>query len=135
MPLFHLSYLSRKWGPLHDAVSSTTVPLPAGQYQTLKMLAAGVNGSQTSQNFTVQYTDGTTSTFTQSLSDWCAPQNYAGETTAITTAYRDLASGARGQNSAQLYEYSFNLTAGKTVSSIVLPHNRNVVVLAINLGS
>ncbi len=35
------------------------------------------------------YTDGTTARFTQSISDWAIPQGFAGETTALTTAYRD----------------------------------------------
>ncbi len=53
-----------------DAVSNTTLALPAGNYSTLYMLATGVNGNQTNQTFVVTYTDGTTSTVTQSLSDW-----------------------------------------------------------------
>jgi hypothetical protein len=32
-----------------------------------------------------------------------------------------------------LYGYSFSLNAGKKVSSITLPNNRNVVVLAMSL--
>ncbi len=45
--------------------------------------------AQPNQSFTVTYTDGTTPTFTQSISDWAVPQGYAGESTALTTAYRD----------------------------------------------
>jgi len=43
------------FGPANapDAVSGKTVPLPAGQYSTLKLLATGVNGSQASQSFIV----------------------------------------------------------------------------------
>jgi hypothetical protein len=122
-------------GPMNaaDAVSAKTVPLPAGQFSTLRMLATGVNGNQLSQSFTVNYTDGTKSTFTQSLSDWSAPQRYTGETTAVTSAYRDLSTGAQSVATYELYEYSFALTSGKTVSSVVLPNNRNVVVLAMTL--
>ena len=47
------------------------------------------------QTFTVTYTDGTTAKFTQSISDWAAPQNFFGETTAATTAYRDRSNGLR----------------------------------------
>jgi hypothetical protein len=32
-----------------------------------------------------------------------------------------------------LYSYTFNLSGAKTVKSITLPNNRNVVVLAMNL--
>ena len=117
-----------------DAVSSATIALPAGMYTTLKLLAAGVNGSQISQKFTVTYTDGTTATFTQSLSDWCTPQGYTGESNAIPMPYRDFSNGARDTRTVMLYGYTFNLTNTKTVKSVTLPSNRNVVVLAMNLG-
>ena len=42
------------------------------------MLATGVHGNQANQTFVVTYTDGTTSSITQSLSDWFTPQNYRG---------------------------------------------------------
>ncbi len=116
-----------------DAVTSATIPLPAGQFSTLVLLAAGVNGNQLNQTFTVSYTDGTTSTFTQSLSDWCYPQNYPGESQAIKMTYRDNSTGTRDTRPVALYGYSFNLPKGKTVRGISLPRNRNVVVLAISL--
>jgi len=97
------------------------------------MLATGVNGNQASQTFTVTYTDGTTSTFTQSLSDWFSPQSYAGESQAATMAYRNTGAGGKDDRTFYLYEYSFALNATKTVSSITLPGNNNVVVLAMTL--
>ena len=117
------------------AVSSATIPLTAGEFSTLKMLAAGVNGNQVSQRFTVTYTDGTTSTFTQSLSDWCTPQGYSGESNAILMAYRDNSDGTRDTRPMTLYGYTFNLSNTKTVKSITLPNNRNVVVLSMNLSA
>ena len=60
-----------------DAVTSRTVSLPAGQYGQLFLLGGGVNGNQTNQSIVVTYTDGSTSTFTQSISDWAFPQNYS----------------------------------------------------------
>ncbi len=116
------------------AVSGGIIALPAGKFSTLKLLATGVNGSQTSQRFTVTYTDGTTSTFTQSLSDWCTPENYAGESKAILMTYRDNSNGTRDVRPMTLYGYTFNLLSSKTVKSITLPSNRNVVVLSMNLG-
>lgn len=124
------------FGPANapGAVSGGTVTLPAGKYSNLKLLAAGVNGSQTNQTFTVTYTDGTTSTFTQSLSDWCVPQNYPGESQAVPMSYRDNSNGTRDTRTVLLYGYTFNLTSSKTVKTITLPANRNVVVLAITLS-
>jgi len=118
-----------------DAVSNATIPLPAGQYSTLTLLATGVNGAQPNQTFTVKYSDGTTTSFTQSLSDWCTPQNYPGETVAVPMTYRDLSNATRDTRALALYSYSFNLASGKTVSSITLPSNRNVVVLAASLST
>ena len=116
-----------------DAVSSTTIALPAGNDTTLNILATGVNGGQTGQSFVVTYTDGTTSTFKQNLSDWFAPQNYAGESQVLKMAYRIAPSGATSAGPVYLYGYSFALNSAKTVQSLTLPNNRNVVVLAVDL--
>src|SRR5579863_247242 len=95
------------------AVSSATVPLPAGNFSTLKLLATGVNGNQVSQKFTVTYTDGSTTSFTQSLSDWTTPQGYTGESKAIEMAYRDNSDGTRDTRPMTLYGYTFNLSNTK----------------------
>ena len=116
-----------------DAVDNATIALPAGQFSSLQMLAAGVNGNQLSQTFTVTYTDNTTQTFTQSVSDWAHPQNFAGESIAVTMAHRDLSNGTTQVRTVNLFAYSFGINNGKTVKSITLPTNRNVVVLAITL--
>jgi hypothetical protein len=97
------------------------------------MLATGVNGDQTSQTFTITYTDGTSTSFTQSLSDWHTPQSYAGESEAVSMTYRDTSTGAKQTSAFYLYAYSFALNSAKTVSTITLPSNSNVAVLAITL--
>jgi len=116
-----------------DAVSSKTITLPSGQYSKLSLLATAVNGNQLSQPFKIIYTDGTVTTFTQSLSDWFTPQGFAGETTAWKMAYRDNSQGQRDSRTFYLDEYVFTLNSAKTVASVVLPNNRNVVVLAASL--
>jgi uncharacterized membrane protein len=125
------------FGPTNapDAVSGKAISLPAGQFTSLRLLGTGVNGAELSQVFSVRYTDGTTSTFTQSLSDWFTPQNFHGETVAMSLPYRDNGAGQRDNRTFSLYEYMFPLIAGKTVASITLPNNRNVVVLAIILNA
>ena len=77
------------------SAAGQTIALPAGDDSTLELLATAVNGAQSNQTFTVTYTDGTTATFTQSISDWASPQNFFGETTAATTTYRDTSGGGR----------------------------------------
>jgi hypothetical protein len=122
-----------------DAVHGGAPPinLPPGQFATLQLLAAAVNGPALGQALTVTYTDGSTSEFTQSFSDWCScrpnPGEQPGETLAVSTPYRDESSGTQDGNPFYLYGYVFALNRTKTVSTLTLPDNRNVVVLAATL--
>lgn len=115
------------------SAAGQTISLPSGQYSSLQLLAAAVNGSQTSQTFTVTYTDGTKSTITQSISDWFSPQSYAGELQAATLPYRDTSSGGRDSRTFYLYNYKLSLNNAKTVQSIQLPNNANVQIMAMTL--
>ena len=118
-----------------DVVSATgqTIALPAGQDGSLDLLATGVNGSQPNRTFTVNYSDGTTATFTQSISDWFTPQNYSGESEAVTMAYRDLSNGTKDNRTFYLYGYTFALNSAKTVTSLTLPNDANVELVAATL--
>jgi len=117
-----------------DVVTGGTITLPAGNYSTLNLLATAVNGNHLNQTFIVTYTDGSTSTFTQSLSDWYTPQNYAGEATAVTMPYRITPVGTTDNRTFHVYAYSFALNSAKTVQSVTLPAVRDVVVLAATLS-
>jgi hypothetical protein len=125
------------FGPANapDAVSARTVSFAPSQFSSISLLATGVNGSQVAQVFKVTYTDGTSSIFTQNLSDWFTPQTYSGETKGMTMLYRDNGQAQRDNRTFYLYEYKFVLNASKSVTSITLPNNRNVVVLAATLSS
>lgn len=119
-----------------NAVSSLTVPLPNGSFTALNLLGAGVNGNQVNQTFVVTYSDGTTTASVQSLSDWCTPQGYSGETVALSMPYRLAPGGGQtgcGAASIDVYAYSLALNASKSVSSLTLPNNRDVVLLAASL--
>jgi len=116
-----------------SAATSVQIPLPVGQFSAVKLLAAAVNGNQKAQTFTVTYADGTTSLFTQSLSDWCTPQSYLGESKAITMPYRNNSDGTRDIRETDLYSYSFDLANGKAPIVLTLPQNPNVIVMAIDL--
>jgi hypothetical protein len=118
-----------------NALTSATLALPAGSYSTLNFLATAIYGNQTAQTFTVTYTDGTTTTFTQSLSDWGTPQSYSGEAVASTMAYRLTPNGSQASGSSwYLYSYSLALNSNKMVKSFSLPNSRNVVVVAVTLS-
>ena len=119
----------------NDVVSAAgqTIALPSGNDGALKLLATGVNGSQANQTFTVTYTDGTTATFMQSISDWAIPQGYAGESAALATSYRDTSGGTEQGGTFRIYEYTFALDPSKTVRSLTLPVDANVEILAIDV--
>jgi hypothetical protein len=126
------------FGPINatNVISCTnqTIPLPAGNFSRLRMLGTGVNGNQPSLSFVVTYTDLTTATFVQGLSDWFGPQNYAGEAKAFPMGYRNQANGSSTENNTlYLYGYSFNLSPAKTVQSIRLPSSPNAIIAAISL--
>jgi len=118
-----------------DGVSSTTVPLPNGQYNGLYFLAAGVNGTQANQVFQVNYSDGTSTTLAQGVNDWYIPSPlYANEYVALTAGYRLEANGTQDRRPFALYGFTMTLDSTRTAVSIRLPNNRNVVVLAITMG-
>ncbi len=121
--------------------TGTKIALPAGNFATLQLLATGIEGNQAAQPVTVTYTDSSTSQFTQSFSDWCSALNgggctstgdNSGESVAVAMPYRDSAGGP-DDRVFYLYHYSFALNSGKTVQSVTLPNNRDVVVLAATL--
>ncbi len=119
----------------NSAASIATVTLPAGSYTTLSVLGTGVNGNHLNQTFKVTYTDGTTSSFTQSMSDWAlGPQGYAGESVALTMPSYVMSSGAMGTGTRYLYSYSFALNSAKTVKSLSSPLTSNVVILSVDLA-
>jgi hypothetical protein len=118
-----------------DAVQSQTVSVTPGQYGQLYLLGAAANGSQLNQTIVANYTDGTSSTFTQSFSDWTIPKGYTGESTVIQTANRITPSGSTQNGTIDVYGYTFSLTSGKSLSSVKLPSNRNVVIVAMGLSA
>ena len=118
-----------------DAVGSSgqSISLPAGKFSRLMVLATAVEGNQTSVPLTVHYTDGTSSQFLQSFSDWFTPQKYPREFEAVAMAYRNFDDGTKDQRTFSLYAYAFALNPTKIVLSIDLPDNPKVVVLGATL--
>ncbi len=119
----------------NTAASNTTIALPAGNYTTLSLLGTGVNGYHLNQVFTVTYTDGSTTSFTQNVSDWALARGYTGESVALATPYRVLSSGATQTGTRNLYAYTFLLNSAKTLQSLTLPVTSNIVVLAVDLSA
>ncbi len=121
----------------NDAVyaAGQTIALPAGQFNTLQFLGTGIDGDQTSQAITVTYTDGTTTTFSQSFSDWFSPNPNVNEAEAVAMPYRNLASGTQDSRPFNVYGYTLLLNRTKTVKSFTLPNNRALILLAATLVS
>jgi hypothetical protein len=115
--------------------SGQIINLPAGQFNTLQFLATAVNGSQAAQTFIVTYTDSSTATFTQGVSDWAHQQFYPGETVLLTTSYRDQSGGGAQTLSVSVNGYLFTLDQTKTVKSITLPLNSSVILMAMALAN
>jgi hypothetical protein len=115
------------------AANRHEISLPTQEDTTLQLLATAVNGNQASQTFTVTYTDATTDTFTISLSDWTTPQVNTAEVPVVRMNHRNNSDGTAGSGPVYLYGYSFNLEPGKTVQSLTLPNNGNVVLVAATL--
>jgi hypothetical protein len=118
-----------------DAVggSGQVISLPAGQFSALTLLATGIEGNQASQTLIVTYSDGTTSKFVQSFSDWFTPAKFPRESEGVAMAYRNVDNGTKDQRTFNLYEYRLALNPSKTVQSISLPSNPDVLVLAATL--
>ena len=122
------------FGPANqlDAIGSSgqVIPVTQGKYTALGLLATGIEGAQNSEVFTVTYTDGSTSKFSRSLSDWFTPSNFPGEFESVAMAYRNFDNGTKDNRQFNLYAYKLPLNAAKTVQSITLPADADVVVLA-----
>jgi len=110
------------------------VALPAGEYKSLWLLGAGIEGSQKSQKLLVTYSDGTAQEVTQSFSDWFEPKSFPGEVRAIKMGYRIIGDGNRDNRPFYLYGYGFTIAPGKSVKSLALPYNPYVKLFAITVA-
>ena len=122
-----------------NAVSAIgqTISLTNARASSLQLLASAVNGAQ-SGTFTVNYSDGTSTSFTQSVSDWALDSAEPGESIVATMTYRNHnQSGGNGRDlrTMYLYGYGFALDPGKPVVSVTLPNSPNIKILAMNVVS
>jgi hypothetical protein len=118
-----------------NAISGTgqTINLPEGHFLNLLLFGTGVQGAQTSQLVTITYTDGTSTQFMQSFSDWFSPQNFPNEFEAVAMSHRNFMDGSQDDRTFNLYAYEFHLDPAKRIQSVTLPNNPFVVVVAATL--
>jgi len=110
-----------------------SIPLPAGNFSKLQMLAIAVNGAQSDQVFNLTYADGSKQSFAQSFSDWAQPDSNTGESQAITMEYRDQSDGSKDENSYYIFGYAFSLNQTNAVQSLKLPDDDNLKIFAVTL--
>ncbi|MGH3712417.1 MAG: hypothetical protein ACRDT4_02995 [Micromonosporaceae bacterium] len=99
----------------------------SGTGAKLAFLGAAAYGGESGTG-TVRYSDGSTSTYTLSFTDWWASTPTGGNATAATmtyhhkppTTYNNPATG-RDEQDVRLWYASVPITAGKTVTAITLP--------------
>jgi predicted alpha-1,2-mannosidase len=122
----------------YEAIGQT---VPATGSGSIAFLGSATNGPS-SGTATVTYTDGSTSTVTLGFSDWTlnggSASAEAGNTVAVTTSYRNAASGTADQVKTYVFATTpVALTSGKTVASVTLPATANqggLHVFAIAFG-
>jgi hypothetical protein len=122
--------------PQTIVASGQEIAVKQGNFGSINLAGAAVYyGAQPDVAFKLTYTDGSTETWTQSMSDWAQPRQYAGETTLVASAYRNRGDGTKDSRAVYLYSYSRSIPQGKTLKSITLPLNQNVRILDIKMGT
>ncbi|NBS33269.1 MAG: hypothetical protein EBS83_10835, partial [Planctomycetia bacterium] len=123
-----------------------TINVVSGNFSTLLMIGAAANGNQNNQPITLTFTDDSTTTWTQTFTDWANGNGNknnsppSGSTlastnealVATTTLVNQVGNNQSGYNRF-VYGYSFDIPTGKTLESITLPSNRNVGILGMAL--
>jgi hypothetical protein len=113
---------------------SIALPTSSSGSNHLYILATAVMSSQPNQVFEVGYSTGAPSTFAQSVSDWCRGVGYAGESQAVPLPYYELYNHpVTGVN--VVYGYSFLIDPTRNATSLTLPNNPNVKIIAVTLGT
>jgi hypothetical protein len=133
------------WYSGTGAVIDLPAPTSGTAFTNLYMAAAGIpwyGGASTSctncsnssgkyddQQFVLTFTDGTTATWTQTISSWSesdyTPGSVSGEV-LINAGTQINQLGNQTGSSANLYGYNYVIPEGKILKSITLPTNPNV---------
>ena len=70
----------------------------------------------------------------QNISDWHSSQDSPGERKAHAYDSAVSTDGSRDNRSCSLYGYDFPLDVSQTITSLTLPKNPDIVILAITLS-
>ena len=106
-------------GALDNVVTDGQTVQLSGSGSDLGILAASQNGTATAA-ITVNYTDGTSQSFTLSMADWYSNAPATGDQIVDTTSSWNQ-STPTGSHAVSVYFASVPLEPGKTVASVTLP--------------
>ncbi len=106
-------------GTLDNVVANGQTVDVSGSGTDLGILGASQNGTATG-TITVNYTDGTSQSFTLNMADWYANAPATGNQIVTTTSSWNQSSPT-GSHPVSVYFASVPLQAGKTVASVTLP--------------
>lgn len=102
--------------------SGVTITLPSSEqaiYSTIIMLGTAVNGSHTGK-VTANYTDGSSTVFGQTFSDWCSFGGNQYESIAVGGINRINSNGELNGAGCNLYAYTYSVDFTKTLAGITL---------------
>lgn len=114
------------------------VDVPAateGFESVLYLTGAAKNGDQLSQQIVLEFSDGSTETWTQSFTDWAnngdskPPSPYPGEHLIKTQPERIKQTGALEEPAVYVFAYGFKI-GDKELTSIRLPNNTDIGILS-----
>ncbi len=115
-----------------------TLPSP-GKYANVYLIGTATTTGQTKQPFILTYSTGSPVTETLDMSSWAKSAGYADETIVAATAYANNQAGgqvaAPAGGAFNLYGYQLTADPTRTLVSVSVPNNRNVVIMALGFGS
>jgi hypothetical protein len=111
-----------------------TLPLP-GNYSSVYLIGAGVtnvNGAP----FILTYATGRAVTQQINMSAWTRTRgSNGGETVVATTDHANTQGGGSNSGTYRLYGYQIAADPTRTLVSVTVPNNRNVVIMALGFGT
>ena len=115
------------------SAAGQTISFNPGKYASVKLLGLHVNiTAGATDNIVENYTDGTSQTIAQGFSDWYTYTAFTNQYKAVSMAYRDEPSGVKDNRTFNLFGYILAANASKTLQSITLPADNNLVIVAMD---
>ncbi len=108
-----------------------TIALPSGRYRAVHLLAAATGGTTVPAGFGLQF-GGETQLVSVPVADWGAVPTGAGVTPALTAPYYYAGGGVKAR-ATTLGDYALRPDAGRKLTGLTLPNDRNVKIIAISL--